>query len=52
VVIKASSAKHIQALIADLADPDGVTREAAVARLTVIGARAVEQLIADRKSVV
>jgi HEAT repeat protein len=46
VVIKASSAKHIQALIADLADPDGVTREAAVARLTVIGARAVEQLIA------
>ena len=46
MVIKASSAKQIQALIADLADPDGVTRETAVARLMVIGVRAVERLAA------
>ena len=46
MVIKASSSKQIQTLLANLASADGVTREAAVARLTVIGARAVERLIA------
>lgn len=44
--IKASSAKHIETLVADLASPSTTTREAAIARLTVIGARAVEQLVA------
>lgn len=46
MVIKASSAKEIDALVADLASDAVVKREAAVARLTVIGARAVERLIA------
>lgn len=45
VVIKASSARQIDALIADLGSDRAVTREAAVARLTVIGARAVERLV-------
>jgi HEAT repeat protein len=46
VAIKASSAKQIDALIADLAAANAVTREAAVARLTVTGARAVERVAA------
>jgi HEAT repeat protein len=44
-VIKASSGKQIAALIADLGSDRGVTRDAAVARLTVIGQRAVASLI-------
>ena len=43
--IKASSARQIEALIADLASDRADTREAAVARLTVIGARAVDRLL-------
>ncbi len=46
VVIKASSRKQIDALVADLTAGEGVRREAAVARLTVIGARAVERVVA------
>jgi hypothetical protein len=44
--IRASSSKQIASLVADLASESAVTREAAVARLTVIGARAVERLLA------
>ena len=44
--IRVSSTKQIEALVADLRSPDAVKREAGVARLTVIGARAVERLIA------
>jgi hypothetical protein len=44
VVIKASSHTQIDALIRDLASSREVTRDAAVARLTVIGARAIERL--------
>jgi len=46
VAIRASSSKQIDALLTDLRSPDAVKREAAVARLTVIGSRAVERLIA------
>jgi hypothetical protein len=46
VVIKTSSSKQIDALVAGLSAESTVTREAAVARLTVIGARAVERLVA------
>jgi hypothetical protein len=46
VAIRASSSKQIDALIADLGASSVVTREAAVARLTLHGARAVERLIA------
>ena len=46
VAIRASSSKQIDALIADLAAGSDVTRETAVARLTLLGARAVERLIA------
>jgi HEAT repeat protein len=45
VPIRKSSAASIDALTADLASPSAVTREAAVARLTVIGPRAVESLV-------
>jgi len=45
VSIKASAAREIDALIADLTGPDAVAREAATARLTVIGPRAVERLL-------
>lgn len=45
MVIKASSGKAIDALIADLASGDQIRRDAAVARLTVIGARAVHRLL-------
>jgi hypothetical protein len=44
VVIKASSSKEIDTLVADLSSASAVTREGAVARLTVIGQRAVERL--------
>ena len=46
MVIKASSGKQIDALVAGLSAENAVTREASVARLTVIGARAVERLVA------
>jgi len=45
VTIRASSAKQIDALIASLSAENSVTRETAVARLTLLGARAVERLI-------
>jgi HEAT repeat protein len=44
VVIKVSSSRQIDALIADLSSAREVTREAAVARLSVIGQRAVSRL--------
>jgi len=44
VAIKASSSKQIDALVTDLASADAVKREAAIARLTVLGARAVERV--------
>jgi HEAT repeat protein len=44
--IRASSSKPIDALIADLAGASAIRREAAIARLTVIGARAVERVVA------
>ena len=46
MAIKASSSKQIDALIADLGGGNAVARETAVARLTLLGARAVERLIA------
>jgi HEAT repeat protein len=46
VVIRASSGKQVEALVAALAADDVVRREAAVARLIVIGARAVDRLVA------
>ena len=45
MVIKASAAGEIRKLVESLSNPDGVVREAAVARLAVIGARAVPHLI-------
>ena len=48
--IRASSGREIDALVADLSAGDSITREAAVARLTVIGARAVEKLTAVLES--
>jgi len=45
VAIRASSARQVDALIADLAGVSDIKRDAAVARLTVIGARAVERPI-------
>ena len=46
MVIRASSRRTVQALIADLTSDSRVTRDAAIARLTVIGSRAVELLAA------
>lgn len=46
MVIKASAATEIRQLIAALGGDDEVRREAAIARLSVIGARAVDRLIA------
>ena len=46
VVIKASASAEIRSLIEALSGPDGVRRDAAAARLSVIGARAVERLLA------
>jgi hypothetical protein len=45
VVIKASSGREISALLADLSSSHVSTRDAAVARLTVLGPRAVARLI-------
>ncbi len=45
MAIKASSSKHIDALIAGLGAVDAVAQETAIARLAVLGARAVERLI-------
>lgn len=50
MAIKASSSTRIAALIADLSAASSVTRETAVARLTLLGARAVERLIAAAES--
>ena len=49
--IRASSHKQIDTLVRDLASSRDVTRDAAVARLTVIGPRAVERLTAVAASV-
>jgi HEAT repeat protein len=46
VPIRKSSASSIDALAADLTSESAVTREAAIARLTVIGPRAVDSLVA------
>lgn len=43
--IKASSARQVETLIADLGSDRAATREAAVARLTLLGARAVDRLL-------
>ena len=43
-MIKASSSEQIAALVADLSSGHAATRDAAIARLTVIGGRAVEPL--------
>jgi HEAT repeat protein len=48
--IRASSGKEIDALVADLSDHRPVTRDAAVARLTVLGPRAVDKLTAVLES--
>jgi hypothetical protein len=45
VAIKASSARQIDALLDDLHATRASTRDAAVARLTIIGARAVDRLV-------
>lgn len=50
MAIKASSAHQIDALAADLIAGGSVQREVAVARLTVLGARAVERVIAIAES--
>jgi HEAT repeat protein len=44
MVIKMSSARHIDALLRDLTTGNAVAREAAVARLIVVGGRAVDRL--------
>jgi HEAT repeat protein len=51
VVIKSSSSRRIEALMADLMSERQAVREGAIARLTVIGGRAVERLTAllDRR---
>jgi len=46
VAIRPSSSRQIDSLIADLGSACGVTRETAVARLTLLGGRAVDRLIA------
>lgn len=48
--IRASSSRQIETLVADLTAPSAITRETALARLTVIGARAVERLVALAQS--
>ena len=45
MVIRASSGKEVVALVGDLSSPSAVARDGAVARLTVIGARAVQRLL-------
>jgi hypothetical protein len=46
LAITESSAKQIESLAADLSSTSAATRDAAVARLIVLGARAVERLVA------
>ena len=46
MVIKASSNKEIDGLVADLSSDSSIKRDAALARLTVIGSRALDRLIA------
>src|SRR3712207_4603587 len=50
MVIRSSSAKQVDALIAQLREGSPVQRETAIARLRVIGARAVERLVALARS--
>jgi hypothetical protein len=50
MVIKASAASEIRQLIEALGGEDDVRREAAIARLGVIGARAVDRLVAAYRS--
>jgi len=50
VAIRASLSERVDALVADLGSPSALTREAAVARLTVIGPRAVARLVAEVES--
>jgi len=50
VTIRASFTRQIETLVADLAGRDAVARDAAVARLTVIGPRAVARLLAVAES--
>jgi len=53
VVIKASTGRQVDTLMADLGAPSAITRDGAVARLTVIGERAVSRLmalVADRQA--
>ena len=50
MVIKLSSAKHVDALVADLASSSPIARESAAARLMVLGGRAVHRLAAFAKS--
>jgi HEAT repeat protein len=50
VPVRASSATQIESLIADLSGISDVKRDAAVARLTVIGRRAVARLVALTES--
>jgi hypothetical protein len=45
VPIRASSSRQIDALISDLGAERAITREAAIARLTLLGTRAVERLL-------
>lgn len=45
MIIKASSGRQIEALVADLAGSDLVKREAAMARLIVLGDRSIERLM-------
>jgi len=46
VVIKRSPAAEIEALVADLDGADPLRRDSAIARLSIIGSRAVERLLA------
>jgi hypothetical protein len=46
LTVRKSSSKQIESLAADLSSASVATRDAAVARLTVLGARAVERLVA------
>lgn len=45
-MIRASSGKQTEALLADLASASALTRDGAVARLTILGERAVPRLVA------
>jgi hypothetical protein len=50
LVIRSSSSRDVQRLVASLDSPSALEREAAVARLIVIGERAVERLLAVLKN--